>query len=77
MPFNLKIGLRSNTSNLVCRQTKIELNYTMARRTGEMMVMMIATHSIAMSTISKIDTIQETFRHQFIDRTKDCCSTNT
>jgi hypothetical protein len=70
MPLNDKVRLIPNGHELVCGETKIDIDDVMALRAGEMvMVLVSTTHTIVMSSISELNAGEQSHVHKFFDRT--------
>lgn len=67
MTFNIKMRLRTNSPDLLNGQTDINFYDTMALRTGQVMMVRTTTDPVVVTSITELDTIQQTYIHQHLD----------
>ena len=73
MTFNSKFRLVCDGSKLVVGKADIHFDHTMARRAGQVMMMLVAADAVVMRAIGKFDTIQDAHISEFLHGTEDGC----
>jgi hypothetical protein len=71
--FDLKVCLITDGSELVNREADIYIYDAVALCAGQMMVMTIATNTVVVRSVGKLDAIQYTHTDELFHRTKNRC----
>ena len=73
MAFDLKVCLIANSSELVNGEADIYVYYAVTLCAGQVMVVTIATDTVVMRSVGKLDAIQYTHTDEFFHRTENRC----
>jgi len=67
VPLNREVLLALDRGKLVCGETDIHLDHTVALGTGQVMVVVVATDAVVVGTIRELDAIEQACIHQHLD----------
>lgn len=73
MAFDLKVCLVTDGGELVNGEADIYVYHAVTLCAGQVMVMVVATDTVVMCTIGKLDAIQQAHADELFHRTENCC----